>query len=79
MHTVSFQNFSMGTFTFIDSTHRTLVSFEVMSSGFNALDVPFQKLLEGPMEVLFCEHVNDLRHSLFHLNCLITRASELRE
>ena len=32
------------------------------------------------MEVLLCEHVNDLRHSLFHLlNCLITIASELRE
>ena len=32
------------------------------------------------MEVLLCEHVNDLRHSLFHLlNCLITTASELRE
>ena len=30
------------------------------------------------MEVLLCEHVNDLRHSLFHLlNCLITTASEL--
>ena len=44
----------------------------------NALDVPFQQLLEGPMEVLLCERVNDLRHSLFHLlNCLITTASEL--
>ena len=32
------------------------------------------------MEVLLCERVNDLRHSLFHLlNCLITTASELRE
>ena len=32
----------------------------------------FQQLLEGPMEVLLCERVNDLRHSLFHLlNCLI--------
>ena len=32
------------------------------------------------MEVLLYEHVNDLRHSLFHLlNCLITTASELRE
>ena len=32
------------------------------------------------MEVLLCEHVNDLRHSIFHLfNCLITTASELRE
>ena len=32
------------------------------------------------MEVLSCECVNDLPHSLFHhLNCLITTASELRE
>ena len=31
--------------------------------------VPFQPLLEGPMEVLLYERVNDLRHSLFyHLN-----------
>ena len=42
--------------------------------------VQFQKLLEGPMEVLLCERVNDLRHSLFHLiNCLVTTAPELRE
>ena len=61
--------------TFIDSTH-----FEVISSGFNALVVPFQLHLEGSMKVLLCERVNDLRHSLFHLlNCLITIASELRE
>ena len=32
------------------------------------------------MEVLLCERVNDLRHSLFHLlNCLITIDSELME
>ena len=32
------------------------------------------------MEVLLCERVNDLRHSLAHLlNCLITTSSELRE
>ena len=32
------------------------------------------------MEVLLCERVNDLRHSLFHLlNSLITTASELTE
>ena len=35
--------------------------------------------LKGPMEVLLCECVNDLHHSLFHLNCLIMTASELRE
>ena len=40
---------------------------------------PFQQLLQGPMEVLLGEPVNDLRHSLFHLlNCLLTTASELR-
>ena len=31
------------------------------------------------MEVLLCERVNDLRHSLFHLNCLLTISSELKE
>ena len=70
--------FRMG--TFIESTH----PFEVISSGCNALIVPFQQLLEGPIEVLLCEHVSDLCHSLFHLlNCLIMTASkfflELRE
>ena len=59
-------------------THETLVPFELISSGSNALVVPFQKLQEGPMEVLLCECVNDLRYSLFHLlSSLITTASEL--
>ena len=31
------------------------------------------------MEVLLCKCVNDPRHSLFHLNCLIITAFELRE
>ena len=32
------------------------------------------------MEVLLCEPLNDIRHSLFHLlNCLITTACELRD
>ncbi len=54
-------------------THETLVPFEVISSGGNALVVPFQRLLEGSMEVLLRKRVNDLRHSLFNLlNCLIT-------
>ena len=54
--------------------------FEVISSRCNVLVVPFQQLLEGPMEVLLCERFNDLRHSLFHLlNCLITTSSEFRE
>ena len=56
VHTISFQY-----------THETLVPFEIISSGCNALVVPFQQFLEGPMEVLLCERVNDLRHSLFHL------------
>ena len=47
---------------------------------FNTLVVPIQHLLQGPMEVILCESINDLGHSLFHLlNCLITTASELRE
>ena len=66
--------------TFIDSTHETLVLFKVISSGCNAFVVSFHQLLEGSMEVLLCERVNDLRYSLFHLlNCFITTASELRE
>ena len=60
--------------TFIDST---LVPFEVISDC-NALVVLFQQLLEGPMEVLLCERVNDLRHSLFYLLVsLLTTASKV--
>ena len=56
-------------------TPEALVPFEVFSSGCNALTVPFQQLLQSPMEVLLCERVNDLRHSLFHLlNSLMTTA-----
>ena len=59
---------------------KTIVPFEVISSDCNALLTPFQQLLQGPMKVLLCERVNDLRHSLFYLlNCLITTAFELRE
>ena len=58
-------------------SHETLVLIEVISSGCNALVVPFQQLLESPFEVLLCERVNGLRHSLFCLlNCLITTACE---
>ncbi len=79
VHTISFQTFFVWALLLI-VTHETLVPFEVISSGCNELVVPFQQLLEGPMEILLCERVNDLRHSLFHLlNCLITTASELRE
>ncbi len=64
----------------LDEEKGNLVPFQVISSGCNALVVPFQQLLEGLMEVLLCQRVNDFRHSLFHLlNCLITTASELRE
>ena len=63
----------MGTFN--ESTH--MKSSPLRS---NALVLPFQQLLGGPIEVFLCERVNDLRHSPFHLiNCLITIASELRE
>ena len=63
--------------TFIGSTDLKL---QGISSGCNALVVSFQQLLEGSIEVLLCERVSDLRHSLFHLlNGLITTASELRE
>ena len=57
-----------------------IVPFEVISSGCNGFVVPFQQLLEGPMEVILCERVNDLSHNLFHLlNCLIITASVLKE
>ena len=70
--------FRMG--TFLDSTHKTLVPFEEISSGCNALVVLFQQLLERPIKVLLCERVKDLRHSIFHLlNCLITTSSKLWE
>ena len=52
----------------------------VISSGCNALLYRSNNFWKAPMEVLLCEHVNDLRHSFFHLlNCLITTTSELRE
>ena len=47
--------FRMG--TFIDST----APFKVISSGCIALVVPFQQLLEGPMEVLLCHSKTDAR------------------
>ena len=49
--------FRMSTFI---NMNEILVPFEVVSSGCNALVVPFQQLLEGPLEVLSCECVNDL-------------------
>ena len=64
--------------TFIDSTHMKLLS-RLKYSPPAAIHL-FQKLLEGSVEVLLGERVNDLRHSLFHLlNCLITTASVLLE
>ena len=72
-HYVSFQTFFVWALLLIVHT------LKVISFGGNALVVPFQQLLEGPMEVLLCERVNELRHSLFHLlNCLITTATKLR-
>ena len=72
--------FRMGTFIDSTHTHEALVPFKVTSFGCNALVVPFQQLLKGPMEFLLCERVNDFRHSLFYLlNCLMTTAPELRE
>ena len=80
MHMISFQTFFIWALLLIVNTYETLVPCEVISSGFNALVVPLQQLLEGPIEVLLFERVYDLRHSLFHLlTCLITTASELRE
>ena len=58
--------FRMGSF-FLQYTHGTQVTFKVISSGCNAFVVRFLHLLECPMEVLLCERVSDLRHSLFHL------------
>ena len=38
-----------------------------------------QQLLEGPMDVLLCERVNDFCHILFDLlNYLLMTASEIR-
>ena len=51
--------FSYGQF-YWEYTHGTQEPFEVISSSCKALVVPFQQLLEGPMEFLF-------RHSFFHL------------
>ena len=39
------------------------------------LFVPSQQLLEGPIEALLCERVNDLRHSLFQLSQLSHNAN----
>ena len=78
-HTISFQTFFVWALLLIVHTWNSS-PLQVISSSCNALVVPFRQLLEGPMEVLLCERVNDLRHSLFHLlNCLITTVSELRE
>ena len=74
-HKISFQTFFLWALLLIVH-NKTLVPFEVISSGCNAL-ILFQEFLEGRMEVLLCERVNDLRRNLFHLlNCLITTASK---
>ena len=79
MQAISFQTFFVWALLLIVHTWNSS-PIKVISSSCNALVVPFQQLLVGPIEVLLCERVNDIRHSLFHLlNCLITTASELRE
>ena len=78
-YTKSFQTFFVWALLLIVHTSNSILLRSNLS-GCNALVVPFQKPLEGPMEVLLCEFVNDLSHSLFHiLNCLKTTASELKE
>lgn len=54
------------------------VVYEQGDLNFEHNVVQFQKRLEGPLDVLVCEYVNDTRQSLFHhINCLITPASVL--
>ena len=78
-HAISFQTFFVRALLLIVHTWNSSPLWSNFP-GCNAFVVPFQHLLEGSMEVLLCERVNILRHSLFHLlNCLITTASELRE
>ena len=45
-----------------DDTHETLVPFEVIFSSCNVLVLPFQQLLEGPIQDVLCEQIYDLRH-----------------
>ena len=67
--------FSYGNF-YWENTQETLIPFEIISSGCNALVVPLQQ----PLESLLYERVNDLRHRLFYLlSCLITTACYLKE
>ena len=76
VHTISFHTFFVRALLLIVHTWNS----SPLRSYLLRLVVPFQQLLEGPMEVLLCECVNDLRHSLFHLlSSLKTTASELRE
>ena len=79
VHNISFQTFFVWGLLLI--VH-TWISSPLRSNllRLQFIVVLFQQLLEGPMKILLCERVNDLRHSLFHLlNSLITTASELRE
>ena len=72
MHIFSYRHFNNCT--------QTLVLFKVICTVFKSHFVPFQYLLEGPMEALFCEHFTELRNSLSHLlNHLISTAYELTE
>ena len=65
VHKISFQTFFVCALLLIPHSKKTLVPFEVTSPGYNALVAPFQQLLQGPMEVLLCERVNDFRYSLW--------------
>ena len=79
VHTISFQTFFVwALFLIVHTWNYSRVRNILLRC--NAFVVPFQQLLQGPMEVLLCERVNDLRQRLFYLlNCLITTASELKE
>ena len=72
VHTISFQTFFIWALLLIVHTWNSSPLWSNLQLQCTCCTVP--------MEVLLCERVNDLHHSLFHLlNCLITTASELRE
>ena len=79
VHTISFQPFfRMGLYLIVQTWNSSPLQSNLLR--LQCTWGTFQKLLEGPMEVLLCERINNLRHNLFHLlNCLMTTASELWE
>ena len=75
-HLISFQPFFVWELLLILHTWNSSPS----RSNLLRLQCTFCTAPTTPMEVLLCEHVNDLHHSIFHLfNCLITTASGLKE